>query len=109
MSETIDNGAEYGLYALAVRDPAMFREAERFTGAMLANEPRAARHVKALVAGAVQQADGSLTKKLADALRERGILPGRNPDGVNDDLEKLLHVLDEALTANIASPTKERE
>lgn len=46
---TIDSPAAYGLYALAVKHPALFAEAERFGGGMLANDQDAARRVKALL------------------------------------------------------------
>lgn len=35
--------------------------------------------------------------RLADGLRARGIVPGRNPDGINDDAEKALVLYDDAM------------
>jgi len=49
--------------------------------------------------GCIQQCDCTpkvytLASVLADGLSARGIIPGRNPDGVNDDTEKALTLLD---------------
>lgn len=49
MSLTIDNGVEYALYAIAIDHPFILKEAERFTGGMIANNQVAAQRVKDLL------------------------------------------------------------
>jgi hypothetical protein len=46
----VTSGAEYALYWLAVNKPAVFEEAERFVGGMLAEDQYAIRRVKAVLA-----------------------------------------------------------
>lgn len=48
---TVDSPVEYGLYALAIRCPDLFANAEQFTGGMLAEDQDALRRVKALIEG----------------------------------------------------------
>lgn len=44
----ITNGVEYALYALAIKNPSLFQEAERFGGGM-AEDQTAARRVRDLL------------------------------------------------------------
>lgn len=50
ITQTITTGTEYGLYVLAFDHPEHFRDAEMFTGVMLADRSSLAERVKALVA-----------------------------------------------------------
>jgi hypothetical protein len=45
----INTRLEYGLYALALSQPDLFKDAERFTPTMLAEDQDAARRVKKLI------------------------------------------------------------
>jgi hypothetical protein len=59
---TINSPAEYGLYALAYERPDLFKEAEEFKGAMLAERTSLAERVKALLELGMTTCDCCLAK-----------------------------------------------